>query len=226
MYPSNTRINKIVKSTLRVEVVDRIRKMIIENQIKPGERIVETRLAKDLGVSQSPIREAIRELEMMGLVENIPYKGCIVKKLGTREIINSYQVRSALEMLSVRQAIVKMDETNYRELETLLDKMQQAARKNDKTLFSSFDIQFHRKIIEVADNALLEKMWEAVSLGQWTHVTTSFSAISLDELAKRHEIVLETIRKRDADGASLAMQQHISELMDHVVTQIGLVTYG
>lgn len=226
MYPSNTRINKIVKSTLRVEVVDRIRKMIIENQIKPGERIVETRLAKDLGVSQSPIREAIRELEMMGLVENIPYKGCIVKKLGTREIINSYQVRSALEMLSVRQAIVKMDETNYRELEMLLAKMQQAARKNDKSLFSSFDIQFHRKIIEVADNALLEKMWEAVSLGQWTHVTTSLSVISLDQLAKRHEIVLETIRKRDADGASRAMQQHISELMDHVVTQIGQVTYG
>ncbi len=221
MEMPNTEIKKIVKSTLRVEVVDRIRRMIIENQLKPGERIVETRLAKELGVSQSPIREAIRELEMMGLVENIPYKGCLVKEIGPKDIADSYEVRAALEMLSVRNATLKMAENDFLVLEVLLANMQQAARKQEKSVFSRLDIEFHKKIIELADNSLLEKMWETVSLGQWTHVTTNLSTLSLEELAQRHETVLAIMRRRDPDGASVAMQMHITELMENVIAKIG-----
>ncbi|KZL89263.1 GntR family transcriptional regulator [Clostridium magnum] len=74
-------MNSIKKSTLRNEVSRKIRELIFNNELKRGERIVETRIAKELGVSQSPVREAIRKLELMGLIENKPFLGCFVKKL-------------------------------------------------------------------------------------------------------------------------------------------------
>ena len=74
---------------------------ILSGELAPGERIVETRWARELGVSQSPIREAIRELELIGLVENIPYKGCIVRKLTSKDIVDTYKIRIALETMAV-----------------------------------------------------------------------------------------------------------------------------
>lgn len=79
-------VSKIVKSTLSVEVAGRIRQMIFNNELKPGERVIEIKLAREFGVSQSPIREAIRELEMMGILENVPFRGCVVKELTSKDI--------------------------------------------------------------------------------------------------------------------------------------------
>ena len=78
----------------REEIKEALMQAIVSGELAPGDRIVETRWAKELGVSQSPIREAIRELEMIGLVENIPYKGSIVRKLTRKDIINTYEVRT------------------------------------------------------------------------------------------------------------------------------------
>ena len=97
---------RITKRPLcREEIEEALMEASISGELAPGERIVETRWAKELGVSQSPIREAIRELEMIGLVENIPYKGCIVRKLTRKDIIDTYQIRIALETMAIGEAI-------------------------------------------------------------------------------------------------------------------------
>jgi DNA-binding GntR family transcriptional regulator len=89
----------------REEIGNAIREAIAAGDLKPGDRIVETQWAKDLGVSQSPVREAIRELEMMGLVENIPYQGCFVRTATKQDMKDAYRVRMYLEMLGVQDAV-------------------------------------------------------------------------------------------------------------------------
>jgi len=211
---------KIMKSTLRVEVAERIRKLIFENQLKPGERIIETKLAREFGVSQSPIREAIRELEMMGLLENVPFKGCVVKELLPKDIINRYKIRSSLEMLAIRDATLKMNAPDLTELQNLLRLMKSAAKRKKKAEFIDLDITFHKKIIQMADNQLLDKMWEMVSLGQWTNVTVNISEKGLDELAQRHEKLLQFMKANDPDGAANEMRMHIEDLMTDIINKM------
>ena len=86
----------------RDEIRNAIKKSIMLGELKPGDRIIETRWARELGVSQSPVREAIRELEMIGLVENIPYQGCFVRKVTKKDMKDSYKVRLYLEMLGIQ----------------------------------------------------------------------------------------------------------------------------
>ena len=94
--------HQIAKRPLyREEIKEALMQAITSGDLAPGDRIVESRWARDLGVSQSPIREAIRELEMIGLVENIPYKGTIVRKLTRKDIIDTYEVRIALETMEI-----------------------------------------------------------------------------------------------------------------------------
>jgi DNA-binding GntR family transcriptional regulator len=211
---------KIMKSTLRVEVAERIRKMIFENQLKPGERIIETKLAREFGVSQSPIREAIRELELMSLLENVPFKGCVVKELLPKDIVNRYKIRSALETLAIREATVKMNPSAITELQDLLRLMKSAAKRKQKVDFINMDIMFHKKIIQIADNQLLDKMWEMVSLGQWTNVTVNISEMGLEELAQRHEKLLELMKSDDPDGAANEMRMHIEDLMNDIINKM------
>ena len=93
---------KISKRPLyREEIKKALMDAIVSGQLAPGDRIVETRWAKELGVSQSPIREAIRELELIGLVETIPYKGCIVRKITHKDLIDTFEVRIALESIAL-----------------------------------------------------------------------------------------------------------------------------
>ena len=101
---------KIDKRPLdRDEIKSALLDAITSGELKPGDRIVETRWAKELGVSQSPIREAIRELELIGLVESIPYKGCVVRQITKKDIADTYKVRIALESMAITDAIQKDD---------------------------------------------------------------------------------------------------------------------
>lgn len=221
MDQQNQESGKIVKSTLRVEVAERIRKLIFDNQIKPGERIIETKLAREFGVSQSPIREAIRELEMMGLLENIPFRGCVVKELLPKDIINRYKIRYSLEMLAIRDATMNMTAEDMKQLQSLLGQMKIAAKRAQKFDFIDLDITFHKKIIQMADNELLDKMWEMVSLGQWTNVTVNISEKGLEELAQRHEQLLGYMQGNDPEGAANAMKMHIEDLMNDIINKMG-----
>lgn len=210
----------IKKSTLRNEVSRRLRELILNNELKPGERIVETRIAKDLGVSQSPVREAIRELELMGLVENKPFLGCFVKRLTKKDIENAYKVRIYLEMLAVSEATQNITENHFKKMDELLSNMKATAKKELKEEFIELDISFHKLILNIADNSLLNKLWNMVDLGQWTFITTSISEKSLTELANRHEMLIECLKERNSEKASQCVKSHIKELYEEILIKV------
>lgn len=210
----------IKKSTLRENVTNSIRKAIVNNKIKPGERVIESKIAKKLGVSQSPVREALRELELMGLVENKPYCGCFVKKLTKKDIRDAYKLRTYLEMLAISEAVENIREEDLKSIDKLMKQMRLFAENGLKEEFIEMDIEFHKMIIHIANNYLLEKMWNMVNLGQWTFITAKISNKTLNELAERHESIFKSLKEGNVEEASMCMKKHIEELSEEIIMKI------
>ena len=142
---------KLVRSLLRDEIRVTIQEAIYDNQLKPGERIVETRWASELGVSKAPVREAIRELEAMGLLETRPYQGSFVRRPTPKDIIDASKVRQNLEALGMRKAALRVQDDDLEELWRILNKMEASASASEFEEYIQYDMQFHKRIMEMAE---------------------------------------------------------------------------
>lgn len=200
----------------REEIGNAIRDAIASGDLKPGDRIVETQWAKDLGVSQSPVREAIRELEMMGLVENIPYQGCIVRKATKQDMKDAYRVRMYLEMLGIQDAVEGATDDQLKEIYKIYKEMEAEAQKNAFNSYTKKNELFHEKIIEVSQNRLLIRLWKQSHIQDSTFFGTQLSEQSLEALAMRHKILYEAIEARDVKRAQEAIYQHFQELIEEL----------
>jgi DNA-binding GntR family transcriptional regulator len=200
----------------RVVLSDQVKEYIIDaimsGEFKPGDRVVESSLARQLGVSQAPVREAIRDLVLMGFVVTEPYKGTSVRSFTPEELWEVYTVRAALESLGARLAAARLTEGDAETLRKILDEMVDAGRKHDLDRMTQLDNDFHRTIMQVSGNMLLYKLWQTLQFGYWTIVTAKMSSFDLEHLAVRHEELLDALKSRDPEKASHAMQHHIEDL--------------
>ena len=197
----------------RDEIRNSIKKAIMTGELKPGDRIIETRWARELGVSQSPVREAIRELEMSGLIENIPYQGCFVKKVTKKDMRDSYKVRMYLEMLGVQDAVRNMAEDKTRELYGIMKDMEEAAENGNFDLYIKKDVMFHKRIMSLSDNEILLRSWEQCNIHSSTYVGTFLSKMPLEELSVRHEDLYEAVAAKDAERAMSEVIRHFEQLI-------------
>jgi len=200
----------------RIVLSDQVKEFIIKailgGEFKPGGRIVESSLARRLGVSQAPVREAIRDLVMMGFLETEPYKGTSVRSFSPEELWEVYTVRAALESLSARLAAARLTEADVQTLQSILDDMIEAGRKQDLDGMTRLDNDFHETILKIGGNKLLYQLWQALRFGYWTIVTAKMSSFDLEYLAVRHEELLNTLKTRDPEKAMYAMRRHIEDL--------------
>lgn len=203
------------RSLFREEICDYIKESILTGELKPGDRIVETRCAKELGVSQSPVREAIRELEIIGLVENIPFQGCYVKEHTIKDVKDSYKVRISLETLGMKYAVENITEEQLKEIFDVMKEMETAAENHDFDLYIKLDALFHQKIIEVSQNILLLRLWSQCHVREWTYIgTKKLSDRGLKNLAVRHEAIYHALAERDEKKAVQAVITHLEELVE------------
>ncbi len=200
----------------REEIRNSIKKAIMSGELKPGDRIIETRWAKDLGVSQSPVREAIRELEMIGLVENIPYQGCFVRKVTKKDMKDSYKVRMYLELLGIQDAVKNVDANQIKEIHSILKEMEIAAEANNFDLYIQKDVLFHKKIVAISKNDILLRSWDQCNIHDLTYIGTWVSHRTLEQLSVRHEGLYEAIEARDADRAAAEISRHFEQLIDEL----------
>lgn len=198
---------------LHQEVGQYIKEAILSGELKPGERIVETRLAQDLGVSQAPVREAIRELEFSGLIEQKPYMGTFVKKIELQDIRQFYEIRSALEKVGAECACDAMSDEQCEELGHILFAMEESARDRDVSRYVKEDALFHDKIIESADNDLLCKLWEQCNIRAWLFVGTNLAGHDLPYLASRHRLIYENLLARNKEKLRTSVEAHLKELL-------------
>jgi DNA-binding GntR family transcriptional regulator len=202
------------RSNLREQIKDVILQRIVEGSYPPGSRIVETRVAQELGVSQGPVREALRDLEQLGCVVHEPYRGCSVRAFSVDELLEAFPVRAALEALAARLAAEQLGDAELAELEQLLERMRVAARKGDAHDQSRANASFHATIVRAARNGTLERQWRMLEPFSRTYLTVSRPGIDLIALSDRHVPILDALRRHDPDAAAAAMHEHLMGAAD------------
>jgi DNA-binding GntR family transcriptional regulator len=197
------------RSNLREQIKDVILQRIVEGSLEPGSRIVETRVAQELGVSQGPVREALRDLEQLGCVVHEPNRGCSVRAFSLEELLEAFPVRAALEALAARLAADRITKAELAELAQLLERMRKAARRGDAHDQSQANASFHATIVRAARNETLERQWQMLEPYSRTYLTVSRPGIDLVHLSDRHLPILNALERRDPPAAAEAMHAHL-----------------
>ncbi len=204
------------RTVLADQVRDRILEGILDGHYPPDSRIVETQVARELGTSQAPVREALRGLEGLGFVEITPFRGARVRRPSRREIIEAYAVRSVLESLAARLAVPRLTDDDLLEFEALLAAMGRAASADDGHALAEADARFHARIVEIADNATLAKVWGSLEPLSRTYLTLAAPGADPAWSAGLHEPIMAALTGRDPDAVVIALQGHFDEVSGHM----------
>ncbi len=202
----------ISRTVLADQVRDRLLEAILAGRYPPNSRIVETRVARELGTSQAPVREALRGLEALGLVEISPFRGARVRHPSTSELLEAYVVRSELESLGARLAVPQLTDVDLAELIELGEEMQRAARAGDRHAVAAADAGFHARLVRAARNSTLERVWRALEPFSRTYLTLVVPGADAQWTADIHLPILVALRRRDATMVVLALQEHFAEV--------------
>lgn len=201
-----------VSDRLADSVYERLRYAIFAGDLTPGSRLSVPRLAQELTVSRSPVREAVLRLIEEGLATGIPHRGAFVAHVGTSELVELYQVREVLEGLAARLAAERADAELCSTLAESHERHRKAIRENDLAGHLELDMQFHRLMRQGTGNAeltrLLDGTQDKVRLAMITRTASSGRLEALNE----HGAILESIRVGDADGAESRARAHVQRL--------------
>lgn len=200
------------RTILREQVRDLLLERIVSGVYSPGSRLVETRIAQELGVSQAPVREALRDLEQLRLVVHESFRGCSVRSVSAADLLEAYPVRAALEELAARMAAERIDDGELERLAEHVEAMRQATRDGDPTAEAAADAAFHATIVSAARNSVLTQQWEQLLPHARTLLSLTLPASPLGDLADRHLPILEALRRRDAGDAQAAMGAHLADV--------------
>lgn len=201
----------INRQSLRTQVKQEIIASMHSGEIGPGERLVELRLAERYGVSQAPVREALRELEAVGLVISKPNRGTFAGDFAGQGMSEIFQVRGALEELATRLATPLLRD-DVSALQSHVDAMAAAARIGDAKGVVEHSKAFHAKIIDAAGNRTLELMWRGLDIDTHTDLTVRQPQIELDSIAVSHQPIVDAIADGDIERACQAARVHQDDL--------------
>jgi DNA-binding GntR family transcriptional regulator len=181
---------------------------------------VETQVARELGISQAPVREALRAMEALGLIEITPFRGARVRRPTRRELLEAYAVRSSLEALGARLAVPRMSGTDLVELEGHVAEMQAAARATDGHALAEADARFHGRIVELAANGALDRVWRSLEPFSRTYITLVVPGADLQWSADLHTPILVALERRDPEAVVAALERHFVEISDNMARRL------
>ncbi|MZD07686.1 FCD domain-containing protein [Streptomyces sp. SID5785] len=191
-----------VVHSLREQIREHIVEGIVSGRWKPGERIVERRIATELEVSQTPVREALRELESLRLIESAPNKGVRVRNLSAADLEESYPVRAGLEAIAAELAAARLAE-DCSALEPHVAALYRADREADGTGQVRHTVAFHRELVRAAGNAVLLHTWEGLGIEVFTALSIRWLGTVQQSYAEEHEELVAAFRRRDPAIAEL-----------------------
>ncbi|MFH0751893.1 MAG: GntR family transcriptional regulator [Chloroflexota bacterium] len=203
-----TRDAAISRSVLSDQVKDRLLQAILDGRYPPGARIVETRVARELGTSQAPVREALRDLEALGVVETTAFRGARVRRPSADELLEAFAIRAELESLGARLAIPRITDDDLEELAGYIAEMQAAADTGDTHAEATADALFHGRIVEMAGNSTLVRVWRTLEPFSRTYITIVAPGADRRRIADDHLPVLDALRRRDPDLATAVFHKH------------------
>ena len=200
-----------LRESMRDRVKQVLLKRILDGTYKPGDRLIELQLARELDTSQAPVREALRELEVMRLVESQTYRGTRVREISQRELQESYQVRGELEALAARLAAPKFY-ANPEPLQATLAALEAAAASEDFEQFTRCNTEFHRLIVETSGNSVLLRVWDSLAIEAWTRINLVLvrqKIVNFKSLIQEHQANYKLVQyyQRSLVGAELPCLQ-------------------
>lgn len=202
---------------LRDVVFNTLREAILRGDLVAGERLMELQLAAKLGVSRTPIREAIRMLEQEGLAITIPRKGAIVARMTEKDMQDVLEIREALEELSVQVACDKITDGEIVQLRKNMENFEQALKSGDLKKMAQADVEFHDVIYQATDNSKLINMLNNLREQMYRYrVEYLKDPQNHEQLLNEHEAIYQGIVKKDKDAVTAMIRKHISNQVDVV----------
>ncbi len=212
--PEPRRLPPVQASTLAEKIAALIIKAASEGKFKLGERLYESELARDLGVSRLPVREALKQLESQGITVSTPNRGMRLMTVNDEELRQIFIVRLGLEQIAVREWVKQPPRNDYEEIEQALQGMGQAVPTQDAYAMAVSDISFHHALVRAASNSVLLKLWETLAtkltiiLGLASADGLASTADDFERLYRGHCHLLDLIKSRDLEKIQSALEQH------------------
>ncbi|MEA1961167.1 MAG: GntR family transcriptional regulator [Bacillota bacterium] len=195
---------------LRELVLEAIREAIITEKLQPQERLMEIQLAEELGVSRTPVREALRKLELEGFIVMVPRKGAYVADLSLKDIADVFEIRAALEGLAAGLAAERITDEEIEEMERSLVEKGEAINQNDLERLVAVDTKFHESIYKASRNDRLSSIISNLREQIQRFRSTSLSYPGRMQMSlQEHRNILESIEARDIQLARQLAQEHI-----------------
>ena len=201
---------------LRSRVADRLRAEILQGRLRPGEWLRQERLALEQGVSQTPVREALRQLAADGLVEHVPYRGIRVVEFSIEDVEDLYACRALIEGMAARFAAVHITAGELEEMRELFERMCRCKTPDDLVEYRELNRRFHSAIFAASRRSFLVRtlaqLWAAFPTMLWSNVprVATESVPERDEPdIEEHGAIVAALREHDPDAAERAVSRHI-----------------
>ncbi len=221
------------KSTAYKEV----RRLLLGGEVHPGQRLSHRSLAKDLGLSRSPVREALLQLEAEGIIEHRPQSGVYLREVSPKELQELYDMRELIEPYAAKRAALLASPAQLEQIRAVCDEFAAIAKqptltqwlesaKNRRRL-SMLDIEFHAVILAAAQNRVARRFFENAQIislvVSWNHLKTEPAVLAkrVAPTAKQHREIYEAIKKQDSVKAMKLMRAHVSGMAKRVLADIG-----
>ena len=206
---------------LRDVVFNTLRQAILRGELKPGERLMEIQPANKLGVSRTPIREAIRKLELEGLVLMIPRKGAEVAEITEKSLRDVLEVRRALEELAVELVCEKITDEQIQDLKDAAEEFKESLKDGDITRIAEADVKFHDVIYMATDNQKLIQLLNNLREQMYRYRVEYLKRSDFhQQLIDEHEEIIETIESGQKDRAVQVVCQHVDNQVEAVMDTI------
>ena len=215
-----------------------VRKLLLGGEVHPGQRLSHRSLAKDLGLSRSPVREALLPLEAEGIIEHRPQSGVYLRQVTPRELRDLYDMREVVEPYAAERAARLASPSQLERLRDVCEETTAIAKQSNlvqwlgspknRRRLSTLDIEFHSTIVDAADNRVARRFFENAQIislvVSWNHLKTAPAVLAKRVIptAKQHREIYESIKKRDPVNAMKRMRAHVSRMARLVLAESGV----
>lgn len=206
-YSDDTEISNAPLST---SLLGKLQKDILTGKLKPGQKLTEQELCKAYGVSRTPVREALRQLETDGLVENILNRGAFVVGMTQQDYEDMFELRKAYEIQAVKWAIERITESEMDKLEETFEFMEFYTMRNDVDKMLTINSGFHQVIYEASHNRMLKKLLSSYQgFLKYKGVESAYDDNYLTTVLEEHRVIFKAFKDRDVKEGAAAMERHI-----------------
>ncbi|MGL5207349.1 MAG: GntR family transcriptional regulator [Acidaminococcaceae bacterium] len=210
-------MSKLKRESAREQIRDSILTGIHNGTFPLGYKLREKELADLYGTSQAPVREALRELEGLQYVENIPYKGTVVKEVTIDDLTIAYRLRGIFEQIAVERIHEKNAAVNWSELKEIANKIDEAAKAKNKTEYAKYNVLFHQYFIEKSGITMLKRMWSLVSFPTQVETALGYIDIPLVEFSKEHFKIIDALEKGDIALVGILLNKHANKIQRAII---------